>query len=243
MAQHSFEQSDFEDLSAHLDGQLPADRASAVEELIRTDAAWGDQWNRLQALDGALDAYDTPAPPSDLVDRILLETVGFDDLSAHLDGQLPADRAVAVEELIRSDTAWGKAWNRMQADNADLDAYDVPAPPSDMADRIVASVTRKTHNRKLVFRLWAPLAGAAAAAAIIIVAVVLSTSNAPDPNGSGLVKKTPDAPAAPTVAPKAADAVTQAIVEHLDFVRDLDVLENYETLEAIERLELASTES
>ena len=239
MTQRSLAQSDFEDLSAHLDGQLDAGRAEAVEELVRTDPAWGDQWNRLQAVDRALDAYDVPAPPSDLNDRILLETVGFEDLSAHLDGQLSAGRAAAVEELIRTDAAWGQAWDRLRTVDADLDAYDIPAPPTDLADRIVNAVNRKTRNRKLAFRLWAPLAGAAAAAAIIIVVMALNASKAPDNNISNVPKNAPsDSP-----AHKRKDDVTQAIVEHLDFVRDLDVLEDFETLEAIERLEVASLES
>jgi len=230
MTQRSLGQSDFEDLSAYLDGQLDADRAAAVEELIRTDPAWGDEWTRLQAVDRALDAYDVPAPPSDLTDRILRETAGFEDLSAYLDDQLPADRAAAIEELIRTDPAWGQAWQRLQALDADLDAYDVPAPPSGLADRIVGAVTRKTRNRKLVFRLWAPLAAAAAAAAIIVATVAFNTDKAPEPNDKRIAEE--------KVLPD--DDVTEAIVEHLDFVRDLDVLEDFETLEAIERLEMAS---
>ena len=62
---------DFADLSAHADGELDSERAAAVEELIRTDAVWANQWDRLQAIDRALDAVDAPAPPAGLTDRVL----------------------------------------------------------------------------------------------------------------------------------------------------------------------------
>ena len=232
-------QHDFEDLTAHLDGQLDADRGRAVEELIRTDPVWGAEADRLQAVDRLLDVYDIPAPPDGLNDRILRavgfeDTADFEDLSAHADGQLDDDRAAVVEELIRTDAVWSAQWDRLQAVDRALDAYDVPAPPADLNDRILAGVRYRTRGRKLVFRLLVPLAGAAAAAAIILVAMTFGGNGdrtTPTHNGREIVEKTPIS---------RPDDVEQAIVENLDFVRDLNVLENYETLEAIERLELAS---
>ena len=231
-------QSDFEDLTAYLDGELDADRRQIVEDLIRTDPAWGDQCDRLRAVDGLLDAYDLPAAPSDLTDRILRgmrfdRTADFVDLSAHADGQLDAERAAAVEELIRTDAVWGNQWNRLEAVDRALDAYDVPAPPAGLTGRVLAGVYYRVRGRKLVFRLLVPLAGAAAAAAIILVALIVGSGEATSPasNGPQLVEKNPVSQP---------DDVEQAIIEHLDMVRDLNVLENYETLEAIERLELAS---
>ena len=236
--QQNLEQHDFEDLTAYLDGQLDADRGRDVEELIRTDPAWGAEADRLQAVDRLLDVYDVPAPPDGLNDRILRavgfeDTADFEDLSAHVDGQLDGDRAAAVEELIRTDAVWSAQWDRLQAVDRALDAYDVPAPPADLNDRILAGVRYRARGRKLVFRLRVPLAGAAAAAAIILVAMIVGNGDRTTPthNGNPLANKTPIS---------RPDDIEQAIVENLDFVRDLDVLENYETLEAIERLELAS---
>ncbi len=229
-------QSDFEDLTAYLDGQLSADRARAVENLIRTDPAWAGERDRLEAVDRLLDVYDVPAPPSDLDDRILRgvrfeNTPDFADLSAHADGELDADRATAVEELIRTDAVWAAQWDRLQAIDRALETVDVPAPPAGLTDRILAGVNYRLRGRKLVFRLLVPLSGAAAAAAIILVALIAGSGDrtTPSPNGREIVEKTPVSHP---------DDVEQAIIEHLDMVRDLDVLENYETLEAIERLEL-----
>ena len=147
-----------------------------------------------------------------------LEQSDFEDLSAYFDGQLDADRTAAVAELIRSDPVWQAEWDRLQAIDRILDACDVPAAPSDLDDRILGFVRSRARRRKVLQWVW-PAAGAAAvAAAIIIVAIATE----------------------PKLPVAGFDDVDQAIVENLDFVRDLDVLENYETLEAIERIELAN---
>ena len=149
----------------------------------------------------------------------------FEDLSAYLDGQLDADRKGTVEELIRSDPTWEAECNQLQALDKILDVCDVPAPPNGLAERILERVRTKTARGKVLRWVW-PLAGAAAAAAIIVVATIL--------NGPAKPKDIAKSPVVPE------DGVEQAIIEHFDFVRDLNVLENYETLEAIERIELAS---
>jgi len=160
-----------------------------------------------------------------------LRQADVEDLSAYLDGELEADRRAAVEGLIRSDAAWRAERDRLEALDRVLEVYDVPAPPGDLAERVLGTVRVKVRRGKVLRWVW-PLAGAAAAAAVILVAALLS---APEPqptastNTQHIAKKRP-----------VPDEVEQAIVEHLRFVRDLDVLENYETLEAIERIELAS---
>ena len=166
--------------------------------------------------------------------RQKLEQSDLDDLSAHLDGQLDADRAAGVAELIRSDPAWREAWDQLWALDRMLDVYDVPPAPGGLDDRILESVRARVRRRKVLRRVW-PLAGAAAAAAAVIV-VLLVNSAQPGPG-----TRTPEATAqAPGLVDPSPQEVEQAIIEHLDFVRDLNVLENYETLEAIERVELAS---
>lgn len=151
----------------------------------------------------------------------------FEDLSAYFDGQLDADRTAAVGELIRTDPVWQGEWDQLQAIDRVLDTCDIPAAPSDLDDRILEFVRTRARRRKVLRWVW-PLAGAAAAAAIIIVATVL--------NGPG----TPTQPELPIAGKPDAAEVERAIIEHLDFVLDLNVLENYETLEAIERIELAN---
>ena len=148
----------------------------------------------------------------------------FEDLSAYLDGQLDADRAAGVAELIRTDPAWQAEWDQLQALDNVLDLYDVPAPPDDLAGRICESVRARTRRRKVLRWVW-PAAGAAAAAAAAII-IIATTAGTP-------------APKAVVENPVPAD-VEEAIIEHFDFVRDMNVLENYETLKAIERIELAS---
>ena len=168
-----------------------------------------------------------------------------EDLSAFLDGLLDADRAAQVEDLIRNDPAWQAEWNQLQALDSVLDVYDVPAPPDDLAGRIVEFVRARTWHRKVLRWVW-PVAGAAAAAAIIIIAMTVGTTGpetvSPEPK-TVVDRPGPDpvSPAPRTLVKKPTSAeVEQAIVEHFDFVRDMDVLENYETLKAIERIELAS---
>lgn len=160
-----------------------------------------------------------------------LEQSDFEDLSAHLDGRLDSARSADVEDLIQSDSAWGAAWRELQALDRVLDVYDIPSPPSGLADRVLESVRTRARRRRALRWVW-PAAGAAAAAAVIVVAMLLSSAR-PDPNAPPVVKKTPDVELSP-------QGVDQAIIESLDFVRDMDVLENFETLEAIERIEVAS---
>ncbi|MGB2819471.1 MAG: hypothetical protein WBF17_00715, partial [Phycisphaerae bacterium] len=99
--------SDYDELSAYLDGELPAARAADVERLIREDHAWRRAHREMTAVSAALDSYTVPAPPGDLADRIVagvaaseLPAGDFDDLSAYVDGELPAARAADVERLI-----------------------------------------------------------------------------------------------------------------------------------------------
>lgn len=60
-----------EDLSAWLDGELPAPRADEVANLVASDPAWKQAHAELTRLDGLLDAWQAPAMPVDLPDRIL----------------------------------------------------------------------------------------------------------------------------------------------------------------------------
>lgn len=64
-------QSDFDDLSAYLDGELAGPRAQQVRQLLATDATWQQAHRHLVELNGALDAFAAPALPAGLADRII----------------------------------------------------------------------------------------------------------------------------------------------------------------------------
>lgn len=64
-------QSELEDLSAYVDGELDAARAAEIARLIETDALWRQAHLDLLDLNAALDAYVAPSPSSDLAARIV----------------------------------------------------------------------------------------------------------------------------------------------------------------------------
>ncbi len=170
----------------------------------------------------------------------------FDDLSAWLDGELPTDRAGEVERLVREDAAWSRAAAELEATDRALDAWTVPAPPADLAERIVESCSAR-RRRTIVFR-W--IAAGAAAAAIVVAAVALTyvaRRGAPAPS-EDRIARTDDATdganqeAPPAPGTKVVDAHLEGVregdrfvVENLDFFRNYDVLVNLETIEAVER--------
>ena len=64
-------QSELEQLTAYLDGELEPAQAAEVEALIASDAAWAQEAEGLASLDSVLDEYVAPAPQADLADRII----------------------------------------------------------------------------------------------------------------------------------------------------------------------------
>ncbi len=64
-------QSELEDLSAYVDGELDGARAAEIVSLIETDALWRQAHQDLLDLNAALDAYVAPSPSSDLAARII----------------------------------------------------------------------------------------------------------------------------------------------------------------------------
>ena len=160
----------------------------------------------------------------------------FEDLSAYLDGELGPQRTAEIARLIAEDATWRDAHRQLAAIDAAMDAYEVPAPPEGLADRVVARVRRKAR-RPLVLRVIGWLAPAAAAAAIILV--VLAVMNRPDaaPVAGELVTS----PALQAVPQAERADVENMIVENLGFFRDYEVIAQFETLEAIDHLEKGGT--
>ena len=247
-------QSDLDDLSAYLDGELPPERMAEIRRLIRDDLAWREACAGLTAVDAALSDYPVSPPPAGLAERILAGVAASDlsegdleDLSACLDGELPADRAAEVERLVRDDRWWRQMHREMTAVDAALEAYTVPAAAPELPERIIAAAQRSTR-RKHVLRVVAWAAPAAAAAAVLLVALAVMNRPAdPVPKQPGIVLTDPPPPVdgselerskAYQSMPKAERvALEEEIIKQLSFFRNYAVYEQFDTLEAIDRLE------
>lgn len=64
-------QSDLDNLSAYLDGELADQDAQRVASLLATDQVWQEAAAGLADLDAALSEYTTPAPAGNLAARII----------------------------------------------------------------------------------------------------------------------------------------------------------------------------
>jgi len=151
----------------------------------------------------------------------------FDDLSAWLDGRLDDRRAEEMRRVVESDRDLREACRQLRRLNELLDAYEAPPAPAGLAERIVANV-RRAGRRSAPVRLLRWLAPAAAAAAVII-AVALAWNRrrtVPEPKGTPQVA---GQMLTRTVAPKPTVKAS--------FFADFEILENFETLQAIEDLE------
>jgi len=174
----------------------------------------------------------------------------FEDLSAFRDGELDASRAAEVERLLREDPAWGRAHRELTALDAALDTWTAPAPAGDLADRVLLGV-RKSARRSQVLRVAAWVGPVAAAAAILLVVVAVlnrpgHTTTPRQPVLAGAIVHEVEASEAYEGVPQAQRVeLEQEIVRNLGFFRgffeDKDVVEDFETLEAIEGLEREGT--
>ena len=71
MTEKPLRQSEVEDLSAHVNGELKPDRAAEVERLIAAGPASRKAHQQMLATDALLDAYTVPEAPADLAERIV----------------------------------------------------------------------------------------------------------------------------------------------------------------------------
>ena len=245
-------QSDFENLSAWLDGELPAERAAEVERLVRENPVWRQAEQELCSLHEALDSYAAPAPAPGLAGRILagiptreLTASELENLSAYMDGELPAGSAAEVARGIEADAAWRQMRRDFQDVESLLDDYTAPPASAELTGRIMSAVRRHARRRQ-VLRVVSWLAPAAAAAAILLIGlavfggghwfgqpqtypIVTNTKNIePELAGSTAFKAVP-ADQRP--------ALQEEIIRHLNFFRDYEVVADLETLEAIEQLD------
>ena len=167
----------------------------------------------------------------------------FDDLSAWLDGELDAGRAGGVANLVRTDPLWRRTHAELVMLSAALDACDVPSAPDDLADKIIAH-SRRGGRRSLSARVVRVAVPFAVAASVIVAVTFLVMHTRPrGPDGSDGAGRQIAARPAAKVSQQALTTAEQdkCIVKNLHFFRNYDVLVNYETLEAIDRLETDST--
>ena len=157
----------------------------------------------------------------------------FDDLSALLDGELSPRRAGEVEGLVQSDPHWRAAWQELQAVDEALDAYGVPAAPRDLPERIIAAARRLGRTRPVILRIARWAGPAAAAAAAIVIAVALASRTTPPIKTEPIVAE-PPVKAGPL---DGLDKEDRFVVANLPFFKVFGVLENLDTLKAIEQLD------
>ena len=166
-----------------------------------------------------------------------LKQSDYDDLSAYVDGELHSARHAEVERLVRTDLTWQGEMEEIRRLNEVMAALDVPLAADDLPERIISTVHQRVHAKHWAWamRLGASI-GVAAAAAVVIVAIILT-------NKTTNVSTTPPLVPVASTTSQITEQNDKQIIETLDFYRDFEILENYETIEAIERLELASLEN
>ena len=157
----------------------------------------------------------------------------FDDLSALLDGELSPRRAGEVEGLVQSDPHWQAAWQELQAVDEALDAYGIPPAPQDLPERIIAAAHRLGRPRPIILRIARWAGPAAAAAAAVVIAVAIASRTTPPNTAKPIVDNAADK-AGPL---KGLDEEARFVVANLPFFKDYGVLENLDTLKAIEQLD------
>ena len=64
-------QSEFENLSAWMDGELDVEQAEAVARKVEDDPVWAGAYRELLALDEMMDVWELPSPSAELTAKIL----------------------------------------------------------------------------------------------------------------------------------------------------------------------------
>ncbi len=234
------------DLSAWIDGELTGEHARQIADRVRSDAAWAAAHRELTALDDVLDAWSPAPAPADLAERILSAANGpqvsrqdLDDLSALHDGELSADASAALRDRLATDPAMQAEQRELVALDALLDAWQVPAAPTDLPERILRRAQQKAAPRPLKLARW--VVPAAAAAAIIIVALAMRgtwTGNRTlDNNPAGQRPVVSAEQKTVNTVLKDIPADDRFVVENLQFAQDLAVVEHMDTILAMEQLE------
>jgi len=165
------------------------------------------------------------------------EQSDFEDLIAYMDGELGEPRRSEVARLVEADPVWREELRAMQAVDGALDMLEVPAVPAGLAGRICAGV-RQAH-KPLVPKFVRWLAPVAAAATVVLAIVIYQHQAtrpvAPQPVVVHVDNATIQPVAVNPLAGLADD--DQLAVEGKDFFDNYEVVNNFETIQAIDRLE------
>jgi anti-sigma factor RsiW len=175
----------------------------------------------------------------------------FEELSAYMDGELTPAATSRIRNRLQTSPAWRRALERLQAVDTAIGAYVVPPAPGDLAQRVLrrtAQAHRPLHFARPSLRWLAPLTAAATIVAALLVYGAINrpmrhknslaggTSNAaapataPAPQASDLSRYLEEDEDYPEVAEMDTDPFVQ---DQLDFFRDLGVVNNLDTIEAI----------
>ncbi len=258
-------QSEWADLSAWLDGELPADRAGEIESLIASDDAWAAALADLRAIDEALTAEPAPAPPAgieqqvvEFVRRNTLHEDQLAELSAWMDGELGDADAARVARHVVSESAWRRAHEELRQVDDALDAFTAPPCPTELSGRIIAATTGRSYDWAGLRKTLVSAPAMVAAMVAVLLGVYLYVTSfssprgiAPDPgSGDTVVAGNNDNHATnedPTHASRTDrvvqeelagyDEVEQFAIINRDMIDNYEVIENLDVLREMERLE------
>lgn len=145
-----------------------------------------------------------------------------EQLSAWMDGELPADEARFLQRRLQNDPALRAQWERWQLASACLRGQPVRTMPAGLCDRVAAAIESEPEPARRPRWPWL-----AATAAALLVAALLPSLSLRDPGQFDLAPDATlaDAPApAPAAIPPSAPAPVSP-VDTLPSVRDFPLAE------------------
>ena len=128
----------------------------------------------------------------------------LEQLSAWMDGELPADEARFLQRRLHNDSALREQWERWQIASACLRGQPVRRVDADLADRIAAGIGEAANDPQVRRPKFAWLASAAALVlAVALVPRMLAVDPAsPDAAGASLPVASAPAPAPVSPTPE-----------------------------------------
>lgn len=154
----------------------------------------------------------------------------LEQLSAWMDGELPADEARFLQRRLQNDVALREQWERWQLASACLRGQRLRRMDGDLPDRIAAGIAGAANDP----RGHRPRLGWLATAAALVLAITLvPRMTAVDPGQPAAPARSPSVVAAPAgpLLPPMADAVDVAAaagppMSPLPSVRDFPLVDN-----------------
>ncbi|MCE5280297.1 MAG: hypothetical protein ABFD92_07640 [Planctomycetaceae bacterium] len=159
-----------------------------------------------------------------------------DELSAWHDGEIEGPAAAEIEAKVAGDPVWAAAYREIADLEQTLDAWAVEPPAADLERRIIARIhQQRAQSRRVVLRLVGAMSGMAAAAAIVVAILLVNNEGKQTPGRTDTVAQKADQTVKTNLA--SVEGSDRMIVENLDFFQNYAVAANYDTLEAIDRIE------